>query len=48
MAKRKGVDLIGKAYMSGHNLVFTIPKELAKDTGIKPGDHIRVRIDKVR
>jgi antitoxin component of MazEF toxin-antitoxin module len=48
MAKRKRVDLIGKAYMSGHNLVFTIPKDVIDKMDIKPGDHIRVRIDKVR
>jgi len=48
MPEKKGVDFIGKTYESGHNLVFTIPKDVAEEMDIKPGDHIRVRLRKVR
>ena len=43
---RKPIDLSGVAYMSGHNLVFTIPKDVAEMMSIKPGDRIKVRLKK--
>jgi len=48
MSKKKGVEIIGKAYMSGHNLVITIPKAVADELGIEPYDRIRIIINKVR